>query len=614
MKKYLAVLPFAALAFAAACSDSPIEPTAFQPLAPVGGPSFHLDETGTENNHHNDLKPTLTTATAALQGTQLADGADVTIAWTGQSGNPTTVTHRTYYRYQLDCTGTGCKSVPETDVVLATTSFAVNDLTPGTYVAKVRGLGGPNPITHNNPSTNHGSVWVTVSFSVAKSGPENQTVTFDATKAPSGVTYGDPHVDISNWASASSPITYSSESPSICTVSGVEVAIVAAGTCTIKASAEANAFYNADDETSSFVIAKKGLTVTAVAQNKTYDGAAFTGFTVSYDGFVYNQSASVLGGTLAFEGNAVGAVNAGEYTITPKGLTSGNYAITFANGTLTINKANADISVSGFIGTYDGTAKGASGTATGAAGENLTSLLDLGDSFTNVPGGTANWTFAGDANHNTASGRVAITINKADQTIDFAELSNVMFSVGGTVPLTASASSGLGVALTSNNTAVCTISGTSAVMVKEGTCSITASQAGNGNYNPATAVTRSFTIQAWTLNGFYQPVTMTPQGGTTVYNTAKAGSTVPLKFNVLIGTANQTDVAVVKGLSAQRVTCSAGISDAVDVLSSGGTSLRYDSTAGQFIQNWKTPTTVGCYRAIITTQDGSMIEAFFQLK
>ena len=45
------------------------------------------------------------------------------------------------------------------------------------------------------------------------------------------------------------------------------------------------------------------------------------------------------------------------------------------------------------------------------------------------------------------------------------------------------------------------------------------------------------------------------------------------------------------------------------------TSLRYDATAGQFIQNWQTPKLPGqCYRVTMTTDDGSALVAFFKLK
>ena len=60
--------------------------------------------------------------------------------------------------------------------------------------------------------------------------------------------------------------------------------------------------------------------------------------------------------------------------------------------TITITKADAVVTVTGETFTYDGQEHGATGSATGAAGENLTSLLTLGEKFKNVPGGTANWT------------------------------------------------------------------------------------------------------------------------------------------------------------------------------------------------------------------------------
>src|SRR2546428_13652990 len=60
---------------------------------------------------------------------------------------------------------------------------------------------------------------------------------------------------------------------------------------------------------------------------------------------------------------------------------------------------------------------GAGGTATGVKGEDLAAGLDLGATFTDYPGGTANWSFAGGTNYNDQSGSVAIVINKADATV-----------------------------------------------------------------------------------------------------------------------------------------------------------------------------------------------------
>lgn len=69
--------------------------------------------------------------------------------------------------------------------------------------------------------------------------------------------------------------------------------------------------------------------------------AVATAFTVTYAGFVNSENQSVLGGTLTF-GRAPGE-NVGSYLITPSGLTSANYAITFNTGMLTITAAPAPV-------------------------------------------------------------------------------------------------------------------------------------------------------------------------------------------------------------------------------------------------------------------------------
>jgi hypothetical protein len=79
------------------------------------------------------------------------------------------------------------------------------------------------------------------------------------------------------------------------------------------------------------------LTVTANDAAKTYDGLAFSGGNgVTYSGFVNHETAGVLGGTLTYGGTAQNAVNAGSYTLTAGGLTSGNYSFAYVHGGLTV--------------------------------------------------------------------------------------------------------------------------------------------------------------------------------------------------------------------------------------------------------------------------------------
>ena len=166
--------------------------------------------------------------------------------------------------------------------------------------------------------------------------------------------------------------------------------------------------------------------------------------------------------------------------------------------------------------------------------------------------------------------------------------------------------------------------GNTVTLTASGSCTITAKQAGDGNYNAAPDVAQTFQIGAWTLKGFYQPVDMdvvTTTGTTTALNTVKNGSTVPMKFNVSKGTTALTDNtnnAVVKSFTQQSVLCPSGagvVADEIEVTTTGGTSLRYDATAGQWIQNWQTPKKPNtCYNVTLTTQDGSKLVAHFQLK
>lgn len=85
------------------------------------------------------------------------------------------------------------------------------------------------------------------------------------------------------------------------------------------------------------------------------------------------------------------------------------------------------------------------------------------------------------------------TIGKAPQTITFAQPGGTVYG-GAHVALSASSDSGLPVALTSETPAVCSVSGTAAVPLAAGTCTIEASQSGNGDFAAATSVTRSLTV------------------------------------------------------------------------------------------------------------------------
>ncbi|MBI2778096.1 MAG: S8 family serine peptidase, partial [Chloroflexi bacterium] len=128
---------------------------------------------------------------------------------------------------------------------------------------------------------------------------------------------------------------------------------------------------------------------------------------------------------------------------------------------------------------------------------------------TNVtPAGTSTITVSvkGDSTGgSTQTANGSLLVAKASQTITFAALAGKTF---GDAPfgVSATASSGLAVTFSSTTLPVCTVSGTTVTIVAAGTCTIAADQAGNGNYNAAPQVTRSFTIAK-------KSVTVTPIAG-----------------------------------------------------------------------------------------------------
>ena len=115
-------------------------------------------------------------------------------------------------------------------------------------------------------------------------------------------------------------------------------------------------------------------------------------------------------------------------------------------------------------------------------------------------------------------------IAKAGQTIDFGPLADKTFGVNdGNFDVSATASSGLPVSFAAAGP--CSVSGVTVDITGVGDCTITASQAGNDNYNAAPNVSRTFRT-SWVFAGFFQPV----DNG--ALNVAQAGSAIPVKFTL----------------------------------------------------------------------------------
>ncbi|MDR0768734.1 MAG: InlB B-repeat-containing protein, partial [Dysgonamonadaceae bacterium] len=93
-----------------------------------------------------------------------------------------------------------------------------------------------------------------------------------------------------------------------------------------------------------------------------------------------------------------------------------------------------------------------------------------------------------------AADHCVVTVSKAPQNITGFLSANTSVLLGEEINLTAISSSGLPVTYTSSNPAVARIANNKIIAVGAGSATITANQAGNDNYDPAPALTRTLTV------------------------------------------------------------------------------------------------------------------------
>ena len=101
---------------------------------------------------------------------------------------------------------------------------------------------------------------------------------------------------------------------------------------------------------------------------------------------------------------------------------------------------------------------------------------------------------AADPDHTAGHATQSITVGRATQTITFDPL-DATGAVGGTAELKATGgASGLPVVLSSSDTTVCTVSGTTLTFVAKGTCTVTATQDGDDDHTAAAPVDQDVTV------------------------------------------------------------------------------------------------------------------------
>jgi hypothetical protein len=140
-----------------------------------------------------------------------------------------------------------------------------------------------------------------------------------------------------------------------------------------------------------------------------------------------------------------------------------------------------------------GAAGSASTNGTGVATVNSVSLagINVGTYL-----GAVAATFAGDSSFAASSGSSTLTVGKANQSINFAALADKTLGDPDFL-VSATASSGLAVSFAASGN--CTIAASLVHLTSVGSCTITASQAGDATYNAAPDVPRTFAIN-WTIS------------------------------------------------------------------------------------------------------------------
>jgi hypothetical protein len=382
----------------------------------------------------------------------------------------------------------------------------------------------PNPVcTVTNTTANHASVslnqygfcYVVASqagnATYAAATPVLQT--FGVSHAAQTIAFGaiasqvaGTTLPLTATASSALPVSYTSLSPTVCTVSGTSASLIAFGTCFIEASQAGNAEYStAPSVEQGFGVAHGTQSIsfpaiaTQVAATTLHlTATASSGLPVAFASLT-PSICSVTGASASFTAFGTCTIQASQNGNNASG-NSEFFAAPAISRSFQVAHAHQTIAFGPIAVQTAATSLNLSATATSGL---AVSYISLSPAVCTVSGTKAslktygtcilqaqqpgNGEYLGAPSVDQSFG-----VSHASQTITFAPIASQ--PVNSTLNLSATASSGLPVSFQSLTPAVCSVSGTTASLNALGNCIIQASQSGNNVYNGAPSVNHGFTV------------------------------------------------------------------------------------------------------------------------
>ncbi len=175
--------------------------------------------------------------------------------------------------------------------------------------------------------------------------------------------------------------------------------------------------------------------MTADNKSVTYGDPVPT-YTASYSGFVSGENETVLGGALSFASSYAQGSGVGTYAITPSGLTSSNYTITFNDGTLTVNPKAVTLTIGSLTKTYATADPPFTATAGGLYGTDALDYTLTRSTGENVGTYAITAVFGTNPNYDITATAGVLTIIPADVTITLADTTKIYGAADPAFPAT----------------------------------------------------------------------------------------------------------------------------------------------------------------------------------